>query len=206
MTVQRGVWTGARVLLVILTLTCAACGRKAKQQARQAEQDAQSLSEFNHRIQDFVKMHQNAEPGIPHITASYSGEEIVARQHTMAARIVAQRAGAMEGNIFTPAIRPYFERAINSAYAENEPGIQASLECITPVDEKALTANAAYPENVSYAMTPPTILLHIPKLPPELEYRIVNRDLLLRDVEANLIVDIMRNAIRPVPGRRICDD
>lgn len=201
-------WRRLQALGVSLALTAvlAGCGREAARQARQSRQDARALADFNRRIDDFVRMHKNAEPGIPHIKASNSGEEIVSRQHTMSARILAQRPGSADGNIFTPAIRKYFERALGAAYRENEPGIQASLECVTVLDENALKVNTVYPENVSYAMTPPTILLHIPKLPPELEYRIVNSDLLLRDMEANLIVDIMRDVIPPIKGRRLCDD
>jgi len=32
-------------------------------------------------------------------------------------------------------------------------------------------------------------------LPPELDYRVVGRDLVLRDVKANLVVDFIANAI-----------
>jgi hypothetical protein len=43
---------------------------------------------------------------------------------------------------------------------------------------------------------PPSLLLNLPKLPEGLEYRFVGRNLILYDSKANLIVDILRNAIR----------
>lgn len=192
---------GVGILAILLAVSWS-CGRTNTDVGR----DARALQDFNRRVQGYVKVHKNSETGNPHIVATHSGEKIVDRQHLMAARIQGRRGDVKEGNIFTPEIRGYFDRAINSAYLANEPGIQASLECVAPVDGMSLKANDLYPENASYTMTPPTILLHIPPLPPELEYRIVNRDLILRDPEANLVVDIMRNAVRPVPGRRICDD
>jgi hypothetical protein len=36
----------------------------------------------------------------------------------------------------------------------------------------------------------------LPPLPDELQYRIVGRDLVLVDVHANLVVDILREALR----------
>jgi hypothetical protein len=38
--------------------------------------------------------------------------------------------------------------------------------------------------------------LTLPSLPEELEYRILGRDLVLLDVQARLVVDILRDAIR----------
>jgi hypothetical protein len=43
--------------------------------------------------------------------------------------------------------------------------------------------------------TPPTILANLPPLPPECDYRLMGRDLVLRDAKTNLIVDIVPNAI-----------
>jgi len=37
-------------------------------------------------------------------------------------------------------------------------------------------------------------------LPAELEYRIVARSLILRDVKANLIVDILRDVVPTIPS------
>jgi hypothetical protein len=37
--------------------------------------------------------------------------------------------------------------------------------------------------------------MNLPPLPAELEYRVVGHSLILRDIEANLIVDFIVNAI-----------
>ena len=45
-------------------------------------------------------------------------------------------------------------------------------------------------------MTFPAGLLRVlPKLPRELEYRLVQRNLILRDIEANVIIDIIPAAM-----------
>jgi hypothetical protein len=58
-----------------------------------------------------------------------------------------------------------------------------------------LHVNATYPVKVPLQSTPPTLLLDLSQLPSEVEYRIVGRDLVLRDVGANLVVDF--NPWRP---------
>ena len=42
---------------------------------------------------------------------------------------------------------------------------------------------------------PPSLLMALPQLPRELDYRIVGRDLVLHDVNADLVVDIIPNAL-----------
>jgi hypothetical protein len=45
------------------------------------------------------------------------------------------------------------------------------------------------------ATMPPGLLKVLPALPKELEYRIIGRDLVLRDVDASLIIDYVPNVI-----------
>ena len=48
--------------------------------------------------------------------------------------------------------------------------------------------------------TPPCVLAVLPPLPDELQYRFVGRDLVLVDIEANLIVDVLPEAISSAAG------
>jgi hypothetical protein len=42
---------------------------------------------------------------------------------------------------------------------------------------------------------PPTMFMALPELPDELQYRFVGRDLVLIDLHANLVVDVLREAL-----------
>ena len=57
-----------------------------------------------------------------------------------------------------------------------------------------LKINQPYPPDVALATVPPKLLAQLPMLPEELEYRLVDRRLLLRDRDANLIVDVLVGA------------
>jgi hypothetical protein len=56
--------------------------------------------------------------------------------------------------------------------------------------------NAKYPDSAPLPTVPPNLLAALPKLPEGLEFRIINKDLILLDVDANLIVDFIRAAIQ----------
>ncbi len=73
--------------------------------------------------------------------------------------------------------------------------IRESLGQAEPVKLSSLRVNDAYPEGIPLQSTPPSLLLNLPPLPPEMEYRVSGRCILLRDIEANLIVDFICDAI-----------
>jgi len=58
-----------------------------------------------------------------------------------------------------------------------------------------LAVNGVYPTTAPLSTVPPSVLMALPTLPKELEYRFVGRNLILRDTVANLIVDFIPNVI-----------
>jgi hypothetical protein len=72
--------------------------------------------------------------------------------------------------------------------------VRKSLKSAEPVTIP-LDVNQAYPSSVPLQSTPASLLLNLPHLPKGLDYRIVGRRLVLRDVNANLIIDIIPDAL-----------
>ncbi len=64
-----------------------------------------------------------------------------------------------------------------------------------------VAVNATYNDHAPFSSMPPTLLLKLPQLPEEVRYRFVGRDLILRDTEANVILDFIKDAVpdRSVP-------
>ena len=58
-----------------------------------------------------------------------------------------------------------------------------------------LKVNVAYPERAPLATVPPLILSRLPSLPEGIEFRFMGRELILRDTNANLIVDFIHEAV-----------
>jgi len=156
-------------------------------------QNAKISSDFQNRAAKYLAMRKKVAGKSPKPTSS--PEEIAANQKKLSERIRTERKGAAQGELFAPEIARYFRQQIAATLAgAHGDEIRASLRRAEPVNLK-LQVNQAYPENVPLQSTPPTLLLNLPEPPDGLEYRIVGRDLILRDVEANTIVDFIPDAI-----------
>ena len=158
--------------------------------------DSALIGDFTKRISAYDDLHKKARSEVKGLKPTSSPEEITHYEHRLAHEIGKLRNGARQGAIFTPDIEGEFRRLIAIAMQGNRgPRVEQSLRHAEPVRLPALRVNSAYPEGVPLQSTPPTVLANLPTLPPEVEYRVVGHDLLLRDIDANLIVDILRNAI-----------
>ena len=159
----------------------------------QATTDAQDIQDFEKRVDDYVKLRKQIK--LPRLKTTSSATAIAQHERECARKIRAAHRTAKQGDIFTPQICAQFRRLIGTGVqGPQATRVRQSLKRAEPVRLR-LRVNALYPASVPLQSSPPTLLQNLPKLPPELDYRVVAHDLVLRDVEANLIVDFMRNAI-----------
>jgi hypothetical protein len=174
-----------------------------------ALQEARAVEDFNTRIQAYITVHHQAEEEsalAAHPEALSSTKEIADRKYKLAKQIALLRKDTGEGNIFTAEAKAHFIRAIDSAYQANPEAISIAVACAPTCAEQSVAANAVYPERLGFSMMTPTLLRRLPQLPQELEYRILNRDLIIRDREANWIIDVMRNAVAAPKDGMDCND
>jgi hypothetical protein len=180
----------ASALLLIL---CVAGFAQTKSDSAADQAEARILADFGDRIRKYLEARQNA-GGAP--KPAKEPEKLVDHRKQTAAKLRVERTDAKRGDIFTPEIAGYFRRQITATFTGPEgPKIRASLRRAEPVRGIVLKVNAAYPATLPLQSTPPTLLLNLPRLPKDLEYRIVGRDLALHDTVTNLIVDFIPNAI-----------
>jgi hypothetical protein len=154
-----------------------------------------ALQDFEKRIQDYMSLEKNLAKGLSATKQTTEPQAIIDRQSELAHKIRDARSKAQPGEIFTPEISKEFRRLLALAMAgQNDAHVKKSLERAEPV-RLILHVNEAYPASVPLQSTPPSILMNLPRLPPELEYRIIGRTLTLRDSVANIVVDLMPNAL-----------
>lgn len=158
--------------------------------------DSSILKDFEQRVSEYAKLHNNARSDVRGLKPTNSTEAIVRHEHELATRIRELRSGAVPGSIFSPEIAAEFRRLIGLTMRGAEAvRIHESLRHAAPARLPSIRVNESYPSSVPLQSTPPSLLLGLPPLPPEVEYRVVGNDLVLRDIEANLIVDFISNAI-----------
>jgi hypothetical protein len=157
------------------------------------------LQEFNDRVKEYMKLHDELEKGAPRMKETKDPAQIKASQDALAAKIRQARAAAKPGDIFTPAVQAELKKLLRPEVTG--PGAADTKQAIKEDAPARLTlkVNATYPSEQPLPTVPPNVLAQLPKLPEDLEYRIVGSYLILRDVHANLIVDFMP---RTIPGSK----
>jgi hypothetical protein len=182
---------------VVLSCFLMACGVEG-QQGKNVNPDAKVLQDFQSRVQAYVDLQKKLKKEGPPVKESDDPAQINAAQDSLAQKVRAARKEARPGEIFTPEIRAHFKRLMYPELkgAEGAETKEAIKEDAPAPASVPLKINARYPENQPLPTVPANLLASLPKLPEQLEYRIVRQDLILRDVDANLIVDFIPNAIR----------
>ena len=161
-------------------------------QAPPVSPEPPGFREFTQRVQEYVKLQK----AMPRLRTTKKGREIVERRHALALKIRETRANAKQGDVFTPAASEEFQRAIRSTFqGPNAPNVRKTIRQGEPVPGRPLSVNGDYPENLPLTTVPPTLLLRLPQMPPEVAYRIIGRDFVLEDTEARVIVDFIPGAL-----------
>ena len=163
-----------------------------------SEQDKR-FAEFVDGVRAYAKLRSNLRRGIPPVHRKDVPEQIEKHQQELAARIQEARKDAKKGDLFTPASKEAFRQVINSVFSgEQARTVSHTLVQGEPV-RLELFVNKPYPQSIPVTTVPPTLLQRFPKLPKDLEYRVVGSSLVLHDVESRLIVDLFTDAFPNAP-------
>ena len=154
---------------------------------------------FQKHIEAYLKIHNEAESRVPNLKRTDDPKEIADREKALADTIMTLRANAQPGEIFVAEVQPYLIQIIRDDFKLRSAGDRKALIQELPKKMK-VDINTVYPTTIPLATFPPALLRKLPDLPPELEYRFVGKSLILRDVKANLIVDIMRDMVATIPS------
>ena len=185
------------LLMAVLLAAGAALARQGTASERSQKEDAAGFQQFLDRVQDYVKLHRAAEATLPPLKPKEElPEMITAHQQALARKIRQARPHSKRHDIFTKSSHEAFRHAIRSTFqGPQATHVRATVQQGNPLKEIHLKVNEVYPDAVPHTTVPPTLLQRLPKLPDELEYRIVGRDLILLDVRANLVVDLLQEVL-----------
>jgi hypothetical protein len=162
------------------------------------------LTEFDARVDQYVALHRRLERSLPPEQMFDDWEEMSVARDGLADAIRDARPNAKRGDIFSPGFREVVAKRVDETLAGADYDLATVLAAINDEvrpDARPVKVNGRFRwEEVGAAMWP-ALLRVLPTLPRELEYRFVNRDLVLIDVHAGLVVDILKEAL-PEPVRR----
>lgn len=177
--------------LVMLTLVMSASTVRAQEKFENSP-DARVLGDFKARVEKYEQLRKKADDSAPPLKETKDAAKIKDAQQGLAERIGAARAGVKPGEIFTPEIAGVFRRLLRPEAKQQQ--TKEAMKEDKPV-VVSFKVNGPYPDKQPVATVPPNVLAALPQLPKDIEYRFIEKHLILRDARANLIIDYIPNAI-----------
>lgn len=157
--------------------------------------DKVAVKRFEQRVKDYMKLRNAVKSKLPKLSKDATPQQIESYRENVEAAVRNIRTGAKRGDIFNHDGSDYIRRMLKVNFTGKD---RLELRNIVFEGETAtvkVRVNYPYPEQAELIEMPATVLLNLPQLPPEVQYRFVGRNLLLVDSETNLILDYMTNAL-----------
>jgi hypothetical protein len=181
----------ALLLTALLTAGCVPTARgQDPASSKEQSEIAAGYKEFLDRVRPYVGLHKSIDSTLPPLKPTDLPEMITAHQFALARKIREARPNATPGDVFTVDATKAFGITIRDEFrGPHGRNARTTIRQGEPLSKIRVHVNEPYPDGVPFTTVPPTLLLKFPKLPDQVAYRIVGRDLILLDVEANLVVD-----------------
>lgn len=162
--------------------------------AQSVDESCAALGTFQARVEAYASLHRELAAALPPLGSQSSRKSLVVARTFLATAIRAARP-ARQGDIFTPEATLFFRGVLAEAARADD----SLLAPMMDEDGRLMPGNhprvhSPLPAWETRELAASTVFM-LPTLPSELEYRIVEYDLVLWDVYADLIVDVLPYAL-----------
>ena len=189
-------WRARSLALVTVVSAVFTFGCKEAAPERSANPTDTLFADFAKRVDSYITLRERLTDSIGDLDPTRSQAEIAARAVALGNAIIASRSQAKQGDIFSPEVAAFLATLIRQEYKRrSEPVLETREDQQDELPDFEPKVNQIYPTTYPLATFPPALLPVLPALPEEIEYRIVRDYLILRDVEANVILDYMPGAV-----------
>ena len=159
--------------------------------------DAAAVAEFTARVEEYLLLRNTAIRDLPVDRPFEDAGEMLAARDAVRRAIRDARPEARAGDLFTARASAAFRLVISAtaaAHGLDPKDIVRALRGERHPHARRPAVNTAYDWRLGAWMWP--ALLHaLPPLPADLQYRLVDDDLVLIDLRASLVVDILEDAM-----------
>jgi hypothetical protein len=154
---------------IVFTATVASAQITASTHQHVATWDEHALEQFTTAVNDYLQLHRLLANPLPDLTYGADPEQAARARRAHRSLIREARARTERPRIFTQFVSAYLQEQIRWAVRS------------FPADREDWPLAA--------------VVDRLPELPIELEYRFDGRDLVLLDVEADMVVDVLEDAL-----------
>ena len=187
--------TLAIVLLGISVSAPAPLWASGPQTAVSTSAEAIAIQQFDEAIAHYMALRHRLRAEVSGPVENSSSTQLTNASDALAGAIQRARQDAQIGSIFNEKVAAVIKRRIaNAVLTEHLVPVLADID-----DDGAggpsPKVHLRLPVSAQMATMPPALLKVLPQLPKELEYRIAGRYLILRDVDASLLLDYIPLAV-----------
>jgi hypothetical protein len=165
------------------------------QQAGGAATDTAAIGQFDAAIAKYMALRNRLLEEVPGPMPESTASKLTQASDALAAAIQRSRSKARPGDLFVPPAAGVIKQRVAAAVQRDHLGPVLATIDDEETGPKAPSIHMRFPAAAPMATMPPSLLAVLPKLPKELEYRIIGPYLILRDVDAALILDVIPAAI-----------
>ena len=182
------------VVTVIVVMSIGATIYASSPQKTPVNPVGAATAAFQKRISDYMKLRGDITSKIPEVKETGDPTKIHTREVALGKAIATARTNAKPGDLFGQDMTPYFMKVLADDWRTRSVADRKAIFHELPPGVK-LAINQPYPTTLALLTLPANLLANLPMLPEELEYRLIDRHLLLRDRDANLVVDMLSNVL-----------
>jgi hypothetical protein len=190
MTTVRGVAAGIAVVMLVAAASAGGVnGSKSPEDP---------IRRFQQAVDAYLVLRASVARTLPPLDLSPDVETLRLASAALAAAIRTARPFAAEGDILNPAAAAVLRRRVRALLDDPACPLAEVLAADSLDDQRPLPPRPIVHDRFDWSRAsfmPSCLLRVLPALPDELQYRFVQRDLVLVDIDADLVVDVLTDAL-----------
>jgi hypothetical protein len=159
------------------------------------ERDA--MAEFDTRVQEYVRLRDDIARDLPPQRVTSDPEELLAARDSLLHAVQRARRDIQPGSMFSGRPAVAFRHLFDTIAATRQVDLNQMVRILRLERSSGAerpVVNEPYDWRLGAWMWP-WLLAELPALPPDLQYRVVETDLVLIDIRAGLVIDILEQAL-----------
>jgi len=170
--------------------------RVAARRAQNANPQAAALAEFQNRLQKYLELRQRLAEKLKPLTPTASASKLASEQEALAAALRNVRKDAKPGDLIPAAVADQIRRTVAEYFRGKDGSTKRAVFEEVPAGLRPVI-NKTMPDNAALATVPPVLLNNLPRLPDNLQYRFIDRHIVLIDGDTRLMMDYILNVLPP---------
>lgn len=172
-------------------------GVAARQAATpEANPQATALAEFQRRLQAYIDLRAELSTKLKPLSPTADSAELATRQDTLAAAIREARKGAKPGDVIPTRVAGQIRNVVTDDFRHRNLDTKRAVFEEVPENVRPVV-NKTMPDSVALATVPPLLLNRLPRLPDNLQYRFMDRHVVLMDGDTRIMIDYILNVLPP---------